>query len=191
MIMKDTVQATINTGALIKEIMRQPPQEAERILYKVRENLRKEVNKALRNIVNEHKKYVGICFKIPFKPRHGMFPKMWQYCKVISEYSSFSHSLSVLCFAEYPFYWYEYQSDLASQQGNWILGEYDFDGIFVNTVPDSIFNIESTEIISEEEYNKAMNLYITRLQKMKWIPNHYRFGGKLPQDPDWEAKENE
>lgn len=184
MIMKDTVQATINTGALIKEIMRQPPQEAERILYKVRENLKKEINKALRNIVNEHKKYVGICFKIPFKPRHGMFPKMWQYCKVISEYSSFSHSLSVLCFAEYPFYWYEYQSDLASQQGIWILGEYDFDGIFVNAVPESIFNARSTEVISEKEYNEAMNLYIIRLQEMKWIPNHYRFGGKLPQDAD-------
>ena len=191
--MEDTIQATIDTGTLIKEIKRQSPQEAKEILYKVRENLRKEVNRALRNIINEHKKYVGICFKIPtFKPQHEMFPQMWQYCKVISEYSPFSHSLSALCFTEYPLYWYKYQSDFASQQGGiWILGEYDFDGIFVNAVPESIFNARSTEIISEKEYNEAMNLYIVRLQEMKWIPNHYRFGGKLPQDADWETKEDE
>lgn len=192
MIMEDTMQVTtIDTDALIKKIMQLPPQEAEKIFYKVQEKTSKEKSKALRDAINEYKKYVGVCFKIPFNPMHGMFPKMYLYHKIVSEYSPFRKNFSALCFTEYPFYWYEYQSHLMPSQGDFIFGEYNFDGIFIRSVPNCVFSVKNIEIISEKEYNEAMNLYVARLQEMKWVPNHYRFGGKLPQDPDWETKEDE
>lgn len=43
--------------------------------------------------------------------------------------------------------------------------------------------------ISTEEYNAAMNKYIEELQSMNWVADHYRFGGKMPSDPDWERKD--
>ena len=47
---------------------------------------------------------------------------------------------------------------------------------------------KNIEIITEEEYNEAMNKYIERLQKLNWPADHYRYGNKMPTDEEWERK---
>ena len=42
--------------------------------------------------------------------------------------------------------------------------------------------------ISLEEYNKAMNIYIDRLQKLSWPADHDRGKSKKPGDPGWEEE---
>lgn len=81
--------------------------------------------------------------------------------------------------------------------GDYFLGKYEFDsiqvedfGAFVWLKKDgaNLFINDMTEI-SAEEYNAAMNKYIEELQSINWVADHYRFGGKLPSDPDWERKD--
>lgn len=186
----------INTNTetdIVSIIMTLPPQEAKKFLFKIQTELKTKIENELQEKINSYKKFVGICYKIRRKPFYQRFPKMHQYYKVINEHSLSENCVSTLTFTEYPIYWFDYQSSLSAiyQRGDFILGEYDFEGIHIEERPVTPLEQKNIEIITEEEYNEAMSLYISRLQEMKWPHNHYRFGGKLPQDPDWETKEDE
>lgn len=187
------VQANISTGTLLAEIMRLPPRETENFLFEVQKNIKTKLENEFQEKINSYKKFVGICYKVRLKPYYQRFPKMYKYYKVINEHSSSENCVSTLTFTEYPIYWFDYQSSLSTmpQRGDFILGEYDFEGIHIEEKSVVPLEQKNIEIITEKEYNEAMNLYISRLQEMKWPHSHYRFGGKLPQDSDWETKEDE
>lgn len=183
------IQANISTGTLLAEIMRRSPRETENFLFEVQKNIKTKLENELQEKINSYKKFVGICYKVRLKPYYQRFPRMYKYYKVINEHSSSEIYVSTLTFTEYPIYWFNYQSSLSA--GDFILGEYDFEGIHIEEKLVTSLEQKNIEIITEEEYNEAMNLYISRLQEMKWPHNHYRFSGKLPQDLDWETKEDE
>ena len=44
------------------------------------------------------------------------------------------------------------------------------------------------EEITNDEYNTAARKYTDELLELKWSADHYRFGGKLPTDLDWEKQ---
>ena len=39
--------------------------------------------------------------------------------------------------------------------------------------------------------DKKVREYLNELLETKWIPDHYRYGGKLPTDPDWPQEEKQ
>ena len=142
-------------------------------------------------MVSSHKSYVGKCYCGEETLNFSMTPKMKKYYKIISERASNQYEMSALIFYEHPFYWFDYQDHKFGLPGNWYLGNYVFDGIQVenfgafcvsNRINNNIFDLTP---ISLDEYNAAMDKYIEELQNMEWPADHYRFGNKLPSDPDW------
>ncbi len=154
-------------------------------------------DRKVRNSVNSHKEYVGKCYYKEVQPKNGMFPSMKKYYKIISERGSNEYRISALTFYEHPFYWFEYNSHKIAYPGDYFLGEYDFNGIDVEDFGAFCYtgnggsSIEINELteISLEEYNLAMNKYIKELQEMEWPSDHWRYGRKLPSDPEWERKD--
>ena len=153
----------------------------------IKENDQK-CRRRLRKVIDGNVSLVGKCFKQKTCPYEGMFPEMWKYYKVISNYAMNEHEVSCLMFDEHPWYWFNYIDP------KYYKGFFDFDGITVDSVRigSNIFidGIEDFVEITTEEFNKALNSYCKELTQLNWIPNHYRYGDKLPIDKDWEVPED-
>ena len=141
----------------------------------------------IRNKVAENKVFTGRCYKKRVKPYHGMFPEMWRYYKVVSERASTPSLVTCLVFDELPWYFFDYPMHKMHCVGDYFLGTFDFRGIQTDEILTTKF--ETYTEIDEDEYNLALHNYTQELIDMKWYPDHYRMGGKLPSDDDWERKE--
>lgn len=118
-----------------------------------------------------HAELIGKCFKKKTE-------KMWKYYKIISNHSSNEYWVSALTFDEYPTYRFDCYDNYS------FFGEYSFQSIEVVDLPFYCYDIQSTAQtaivgdslieISLEEYNSAMDLYIKRLQKLKWPIDTWR-----------------
>lgn len=146
--------------------------------------VKSEADQKLRDSVEKNRKFVGKCYAIPSFDTQ-MFPTMKKYLKVVSERASDSYSVSCLVFHEVPTYWFNYQSSRIGTTGDYYLGSFEFDGIYVDEV--RIDELGYGFEISEGEYNRLMQQYINELQSMPWYADHYRCGGKWPQDKNWPA----
>lgn len=135
------------------------------------------------NTCKFHIPLVGKCYKIIKAKPHNMFPEMNRYFKVISEQSENECRVECLVFDEHPTYWFSYQSSKAGFPGDYYLGSFDFESIYTEDI--MVSSLKSMTKISLEEYNKAMRRYIEELITLPWHAEHYRFGGKMPTDPDW------
>lgn len=141
-------------------------------------------NQKIRQKVSENDVYVGRCFKKKVKPYHEMFPEMWRYYKVVSSRASTHHSVSCLIFDEVPWYFFDYQHQRQNLAGNYYMGEFDFRGIWTDSILKN--KIDTYTEIEEDEYNIALHNYTQELIDMKWCADHWRSGGVLPSDDEWE-----
>ncbi|MCR4617277.1 MAG: hypothetical protein K5669_03690 [Lachnospiraceae bacterium] len=144
----------------------------------------------LREEIAENAYLVGKTFRKKVKPYSGIFPRMYRYYKVVSERSDRSGDVSCLVFDEFPHYWYEYQAHKRHMTGDYLLGYYKFCPIWSEGIPvkNTIIKkgIESMEEINPEMFDTEMDKLVARIKDMKWVADHYRWGGKLPTDEDWE-----
>ena len=167
--------------------------ELEDLIQKARALSREKYEKELKTTIKSHKTFIGKCYK-KYYEKNGMFPPMWRYFKVIGNRGSNEYHLPMLTFQEYPVYWFNYKASKIGNPGDYYLGHYDFEGIQIEDYGYfcSGWNKGFIEI-SNEEYNKAMNLYIQRLQELEWPADHYKWGNKKPGDEGWEGvnKDNE
>ena len=136
------------------------------------------IKKSLKN-----KDLVGRCFYRYESP--GLFPKMKKYYKIISYQSTNEYRVECLTFYEHPTYWFNYKSHLAQQPGDYYLGSFDFSTFRVEDEMARYFLNEDFIEISLDEYNEAIISHAKELVEMPWCANHYRYGNKLPTDPDW------
>ncbi len=187
----------MNTNEVLDYISNLTADDAMRILTTLKNQERQKKEEYVKSVVTEHESYVGKCYYMIVEPYDGMFPEMKKYFKIISARGRNEYGMSALTFYEHPLYWFDYNSSRIGMPGDYFLGKYEFDsiqvedfGAFVWLKKDgaNLFINDMTEI-SAEEYNAAMNKYIEELQSINWVADHYRFGGKLPSDPDWERKD--
>ena len=136
--------------------------------------------------INESK-WVGRYFVKKCRPHSGMFPIMSRFYKVVSARVSGLQEVACVTFDEHPYYWFDYQHHALYHPLDYYVGEFDFEPIKIANVNISDFS-EMKEIDEGEWKYYLMNL-VTELCEMKWTEDHYRFGGKLPSDPEWVTKE--
>ena len=160
--------------------------DAEMIRDAFSRQIRKNNHEEIINKCKSHIPLINKCFLRKTKP-HNMFPEMNRYIKVISEQSINECHVECLVFDEHPTYWFSYQSSMVGYPGDYYLGSFDFKSI--NTEDILVSSLESMTQISLEEYNDAIRKYVEELITLPWYAEHYRFGGKMPTDPDW-PKEN-
>lgn len=130
----------------------------------------------------ENAKYVG---KYYVKNNSSKtFPGMKYYYKILSEQSSSEYHVEALVFSEHPVYWFEYK-----RYGNY-LGSFDFDSFVVKNIFIRYLD-EQCEEITEEEYWEAAKQYFFELKNLNWTPEHWRLGGKLPSDEEWDRRGKE
>lgn len=144
-----------------------------------------------RQEVDEHKYLEGMCFRRRVKPDMGMFPEMWRYYKVISARAESSCRVSCLIFDEEPWYYFHYNANIFNHNRDYFEGKFDFNGVYVEDIMISLFTStkkNKVEKVTPDEYKEAMANYCDKLLNLKWCADHYRQGGKLPIDDDWEVK---
>ena len=134
--------------------------------------------------IREHQQYVYRFFRTKYKS--PMFPEMYRYYYVVSSQSINEYHLECLAFDEYPYYWFQYSHHTLPQIGDYLLGEFEFESIFIENV--HINNLKNYEEINAKTYWTAMRDYFDRLMDMPWCANHYRYGEKLPGDIGWDAE---
>lgn len=139
--------------------------------------------------VKANEQLVGKCFYKTIEPRHSMFPAMKRFYKVISNRSENEYRVECLVFDEHPTYWFKYQAHKIGFSGDFYLGSFEFEAFRTESKMAKDF-VNITEI-SEEEFNEHAREYLNELLETKWIPDHYRYGGKLPTDPDWPQEEKQ
>ncbi len=165
----------------------------EDIAQRIENEKTREEEKEIRDKVVENRYLVGKAFRKKVKPDHGLFPKMYRYYKVVSERSDYSGSVSCLIFDEIPHYWFEYQAHKLHMTGDYHLGSFEFDPIWVDSirVKNTILEkgLEDLEEVDAALFDSKMDKLVARIKEMKWEPDHYRFGGKLPTDEDWKREE--
>lgn len=156
--------------------------DAEMIRDTFSRQIRKNRHEEIVNECKSHIPLINKCFLRKANP-HNMFPEMNRYFKVISEQSDNEYRVECLVFDEHPTYWFSYQSSKVGLPGDYYLGSFEFESI--NTEDIMVSSLKSMTQISLEEYNEAMRKYIEELITLPWYAEHYRFGGKMPTDPDW------
>ena len=166
----------------IREVLRKNDLDAGAVKRYMDTIIREDVKKRLQCSVDKNKVYVGKCYAIPLLET-TMFPSMKKYVKVVSERASDTYHVSCLVFHEVPTYWFEYQTSAIGCVGDYFLGSFDFDGIYVDEIrtDELSYGVE----ISLGEYNRLMQRYLNELQCMPWYADHYRCGGTWPQDDNW------
>lgn len=184
----------------VETILKLPTDELNDLMQEIKHQTRVKEEEKRRAMVAEHTELVGKCFKTRIKPHAGMFPEMWRYYKIINARAENEYRVSALRFDEYPTYWFNYQTSKIRRAGDYYFGYYDFDSVIIEDFPFYCYDLygkghtkvgDKLTEISLFEYNTAMILYINRLQEMNWPADHYRFGGKKPDDPDWEKEPHE
>lgn len=152
------------------------------LISALRDDLRVTEDLTLRNNVAAHKDLRGRYFKRVEEDWTNLFPSQTYYYFVISHKSRIPGRLSVLRFPDFPYYWYDYNQ--GGSRGAYYLGEFKLLGALeVDDVWWSDFR--DMEEIGREEYEAAMDRYVARLKQMKWDPNHNKFGGHWPHEPEW------
>ena len=159
----------------------------EDLIYDIKQAKYEKAKKSLKDNVNAHKNLVGKCYRRLVKPYSGMFPEMYRYYKVISERAENEYTVSCLIFDEVPTYWFEYQAHLAGMIGDYFLGEFEFEPIKVEGI--RIDHIKNMEEILPDVFKQNLNSLGNKIAELPWYADHYRFGGKLPTDEDWERKD--
>jgi hypothetical protein len=92
-----------------------------------------------------------------------------------------------LIFDEHPTYWFDYQAHKANFAGDYYLGHFEFQSFHTDSI--MVTTLQSMTEISPEEFEIYAYNYSKELLNTEWLPDHYRYGGKLPTDPDWPEKE--
>ena len=110
---------------------------------------------------------------------------MYRYYRVVSERSYNENTVSCLIFDEFPYYWFNYQSHLNHQKGDYFLGVFDFEPILVDCI--SIDDLQIMEEVDLDTYEYEFHRMMYAIDDMPWVADHYRFGGKLPFDKGWAA----
>ena len=173
----------------IKEALTRLADENNMSLEEIRQELDNSIlaerNKECVKTAEGNKDLEGRCFKVAHKPHSGLFPEMCRYYKVISCRSENEYRVECLVFDEHPTYWFEYKACRTLRTGDWYLGSFDFDSFRTEDIMARSIR-EGMEPISEEEFNDAARKYVEELLITKWTPDHFRFGGKLPTDKNWE-----
>ncbi len=161
----------------------------EDIVHMIRDKEKQKAEKELRDKVEGNKYLVGKTYREKVKPDHGMFPEMYRYYKVVSERSDDSGFVSCLIFDEMPYYWFEYQAHKIHMTGDYYLGSFEFTPIWVDNirVKNAVRQkgIEDIEEIDADLFNSKMDILVAGIKEMRWEADHYRYGGKLPNDKDW------
>ena len=157
----------------------------------IEKSLQREIRKEQHNrIIKESEKnlnLLGKCFKRKTKPE--IFPEVTRYYKVISIQSKNEVRVECLVFDNEPKYYFDYQSSMVGNPGDYYLGSFYFDSIW--TEDEMASSIRHMEEISLEEYNQAMRDYIDKLIALPWYAEHYRGCNKFPSDPLWPKEKYE
>lgn len=169
---------------ILNEINNLSGEQKQKVLSELSRANREKENNQIREAVNANKKYVGKYYCEYEHPKSGMFPIMRKYYKIISERSSNNYWVSALTFYEHPLYWFDYNSSAIGRPGDYFLGNFDFYGFYVDDIMSKTLDL--MEEITEDEFNSAARKYTEELLGLTWKADHYRYGGKLPTDPDWE-----
>ena len=169
---------------ILNEINSLSDEYKQKILAELRKVSEEKYNSQIRENVNAKRKDVGKCYCEDKRPKNGMFPKMKKYYKIISERSNNDNYVSALIFYEHPLYWFDYKSSAIGRPGDYFLGNFDFYGFYVDDIWNRTLN--TMEEITNDEYNTAARKHTDELLGLNWSADHYRFGGKLPTDQDWE-----
>ena len=163
------------------------------IVHMIKNEELQKAEKELRDRVAENSHLVGKTYRKKVSPSHGMFPQMYRYYKVISERSDDSLSVSCLIFDEKPHYWFEYQAHKLHMTGDYHLGYFEFCPIWIDSVRVKnairVKGIEDLEEIDADLFDAEMDKLVARIKEMDWVADHYRFGGKLPDDEGWKCEE--
>ena len=163
------------------------------IVQMINNSEKQKAEEELRDRVTENSHIVGKTYRKKVNPKHGMFPEMYRYYKVISERSDDSPSVSCLIFDEKPYYWFEYQAHKLHMTGDYHLGHFEFCPIWVDSVrvknAIQVKGIEDMEEIEPDMFDSEMDKLVTGIKEMNWVADHYRYGGKLPDDEGWKRDE--
>lgn len=120
------------------------------------------------------KKLVGRCFRRRID--EDLLIEAYQYIQVISAMSSSIYSVSCQVFTDYPAY--DFITNMHFCVGDELRGHFEMESIGVEDFhPDEIKL--SFEEISIDDYIKAMDVYIKRLQNMKWYTNRNEIDKEL------------
>lgn len=160
---------------------------ARDLKHYLEEAVKTDADKELRQKVEANRYLEGKCFVCTTEV-DPMFPPMKRYLKVISAQACTEYRVSVLTFPEHPFYWFDYKSSKIGNAGDYFLGNFDFTGIEVTDIMiDNLFtpSLKNFSEISLDEYNEALLQFTKELIELPWTADHYRFGNKLPTDPEW------
>lgn len=159
----------------------------EDILYQLKHEQRLKYETEMAEKVKDNKNLIGRYFYAEIEPRHTMFPKMKRFYKVLSARSENEYRVECLIFNEHPAYWFEYQAHKAGFAGDYYLGHFEFNSFTVDSIMANSFKM-MTEI-TKEEFDEHARQYLEEMLEMNWVADHYRYGGKLPNDPDWPQRE--
>lgn len=168
--------------AQLREVLEKNGADAGAVRRYMDTIVREDAAQKIQTSVDKNRIYVGKCYAIPSFDT-VMFPSMKKYVKVVSERASDAYHVSCLVFHEVPTYWFNYQGSRIGSPGDYYLGSFEFDGIYVDEI--RIDELGYGVEISVGEYNRLMQRYINELQSMQWYADHYRCGGKWPQDENW------
>ena len=161
----------------------------EDILYQLKHEQRLKYETEMAEKVEHNKNLTDRYFYTEVEPMHTMFPKMKRFYHVLSARSENEYRVECLMFNEHPAYWFEYQAHKADFAGDYYLGHFEFESFTVDSIMANSFS-HMTEI-TKEEFDEHARRYLGEMLEMKWVADHYRYGGKLPSDPDWPQTEKQ
>lgn len=144
-----------------------------------------ERNEKYREQYKMNQIYLGRYFKRKINPHYGMFPEMDRFYKVISYRTLDYREVECLVFDEHPTYWFEF-SEYPNFHSKYYVGEFEFDSFIVEDI--DVNALKDMKEIKEGEWLYQAHAYLNEMLDMKWVEDHYRYGGKLPSDMDWEIK---
>lgn len=169
---------------ILNEINSLSDEHKQKILTALRKTNQEKEDTTIRENVNANRKYVGKCYCEDRCSKNGMFPIMRKYYKIISERATYDNYVSALIFYEHPLYWFDYKCSAIGRPGDYFLGNFDFYGFYVDDILTQKLSV--MEEITNDEFNSAARKHTDELLGLNWSADHYRFGGKLPTDSDWE-----
>ena len=154
--------------------------------FLIRQMSRVDGDKKIREKVQQNEALDGKCFLLPNVQMNKMFPPMNRYGKVLSARSENEFRVECLVFDEHPVYWFDYHASKIGRPGDYYLGSFDFQAIWVESL--MARDVERAEEISLHEFDSEFRRYTEELLQTKWYADHYRWGGVMPSDANWECK---
>lgn len=173
----------------LKKLAKENNIELKDILAELKQEERLHSETKMVEQVEANKPLVGKCFYKTVEPRHSMFPHMKRFYQVLSNRSENEYRVECLVFDEHPTYWFKYQAHKAGFSGDFYLGNFEFESFHTESRMANSF-INMTEI-TKEEFDEHARKYLDEILNTHWVCDHYRYGGKLPTDPDWPQPEKD